>query len=167
LQPAIVTRATSPVRAARRPSADCERVRDSCIEQLQARRNQPGGYWIAKDDPAAAVHALTGSEPLEGLSAVALLSNGASRAVIPYGLLNWAALLDVLSAQGPDEVIRRVRNAESLNPGDAPAGAADDATVAYLTALRFGGSAGRRASPLLTDQETRNSPPGYSGASET
>lgn len=136
-------------------SADYERVRDSCIEQLQARRNQPGGYWIAKDDPAAAAHALTGSEPLDGLSAVALMSNGASRAVTPYGLLNWAALLDVLSAQGPDEVIRRVRNAESLNPGDASAGAADDATVAYLTALRFGG-VGRPARVTAPDR-SRNS----------
>jgi hypothetical protein len=33
-------------------TAEYKRVRDSCIEQLQARRNQPGGYWIAKDDPA-------------------------------------------------------------------------------------------------------------------
>ncbi|MGH9252658.1 MAG: hypothetical protein ACRD0W_24550 [Acidimicrobiales bacterium] len=38
-----------------------DRIRDSCIEALQARRNQPGGYWIAKDDPHAAEEAVTGS----------------------------------------------------------------------------------------------------------
>lgn len=114
-------------------SADYERVRDSCIEQLRARRNQPGGYWIAKDDPAAAVHALTGSEPLDGLGAVALVSNGASRLVSPYGLMSWAVLLDVLGSGGPDEVIRRVRLAEADTSDDAPGIIPDDATVAYFT----------------------------------
>jgi hypothetical protein len=51
---------------------------------LRARRNQPGGYWIAKDDPRAADEAVTGSRPLHDLDSVALLSNGASRIVSPY-----------------------------------------------------------------------------------
>lgn len=45
---------------------------------VAARRNQPGGYWIAKDDPHAAEEAVTGGRPLQDLDSVALLSNGAS-----------------------------------------------------------------------------------------
>jgi hypothetical protein len=119
-------------------SGEYLRVRDSCIEQLQARRNQPGGYWIAKDDPAAAAHALTGTAPLEDLVDAALLSNGASRIVSPYALMSWTGLVEVLRAGGPDEVIRRVRLAESDSSGNAHAIVPDDATVAYLTAISPG-----------------------------
>jgi hypothetical protein len=124
---------SAPLAGLDRGSAEYEHVRDSCIEQLQARRNQPGGYWIAKDDPAAAAHARTASEQLDGIGAAALLSNGASRVVSPYALMSWTVLLDVLNAGGPDEVIRRVRLAESNGSEDARGRVPDDATVAYVT----------------------------------
>ncbi|WP_433280889.1 hypothetical protein [Micromonospora sp. CA-244673] len=110
-----------------------DRVHASCVEALRARRNQPGGYWIAKDDPHAAEEAVTGSHPLRDLAGVALLSNGASRVVRPYALTDWAGVLGLLAAGGPDEIVGRVRRAEA----DSPAGPAapDDATVVHCTDL--------------------------------
>jgi hypothetical protein len=112
-------------------TADYERVRDSCIEALQARRNQPGGYWIAKDDPQAAEEAVTGSSPLRDLDSAALLSNGASRIVSPYGLTSWSGMLQLLGVSGPAEIIRRVRRAEADSAENPNVGVPDDATVAH------------------------------------
>ncbi len=108
-------------------------IRDSCIEALRARRNQPGGYWIAKDDPRAAEEAVTGSRALDDLDGVALLSNGASRIVDPYGLTDWPGVLELLGAHGPAEIIRRVRDAEARGSDNPNPPAADDATVAHCT----------------------------------
>ncbi|SCG64811.1 hypothetical protein GA0070609_3998 [Micromonospora echinaurantiaca] len=110
-----------------------DRVLDSCRQALRARRNQPGGYWIAKEDPRAAEEAVTGSRPLAELAGVALLSNGASRIVSPYRLTDWPGVLELLRGYGPAEVIRRVRQAEAraVAGPDAP----DDATVAHCTHL--------------------------------
>jgi hypothetical protein len=136
---------SAPLAGLARESADYERVRESCIQRLRARRNQPGGYWIAKDDPRAAAQALTGSAPIDGLGAAALLSNGASRIVSPYALMSWAVLLDVLGAHGPDEIIRRVRRAESASSDDPRGPVPDDATVAYWTGI---GPAARTGHPV-------------------
>ncbi|MCG5473056.1 hypothetical protein LADH09A_000942 [Micromonospora sp. LAH09] len=110
-----------------------ERIRDSCAQALRARRNQAGGYWIAKDDPHAAREAVTGSRSLADLNGAALLSNGASRIVSPYGLTDWPGVLELLAADGPSGVIRRVRQAEAHGRGAAAAQVPDDATVAYCT----------------------------------
>ena len=112
-------------------TSDYDRVRDSCIEALRARRNQPGGYWIAKDDPRAAEEAVTGSRPLHDLDSVALLSNGASRIVSPYGVTGWPGVLELLGTSGPAEIIRRVRHAETRSSEDPEVSSADDATVAH------------------------------------
>jgi hypothetical protein len=97
----------------------------SATEALRARRNQPGGYWIAKDDPEAAGQAVVGSIPLEQLDGVALLSNGAGRIVDPYGLADWPGVLSLLRTTGPDEILHRIREAET------EAQRPDDATVAF------------------------------------
>jgi hypothetical protein len=111
-----------------------ERTKLSVIDALRARRNQPGGYWIAKDDPHAATQAVTGSVPLGQLDGAALLSNGASRVVDPYRLAEWPAVLDLMRTKGPGEILRRVREAEiearatdSIPDLRRP----DDATAAY------------------------------------
>jgi len=108
---------------------------DSYIEALRARRNQQGGYWIAKDDPRAAFEALSGNLPTVGLRGAALLSNGASRFVDPYGLAGWPQALALLrSADGPRQLIRRLRAAEVDGPSDSRAvydNPPDDATAAY------------------------------------
>ncbi|GAA5017291.1 hypothetical protein [Actinopolymorpha pittospori] len=116
-----------------RGTPEYDRVRDSCVDALRARRNQPGGYWIAKDDPHAAEEALTGSRPLDDLNSVALLSNGASRIVSPYGLTDWPGVVDLLVANGPAEIIRRVRRTEARTAQDPDALIPDDATVAHCT----------------------------------
>jgi hypothetical protein len=111
-----------------------EREKLSVIEALRARRNQSGGYWIAKDDPHAAMQAVTGSVPLGQPIVAALLSNGASRVVDPYRLAEWPAVLNLMRTQGPDEILRRVREAETETraTGSVPdIRLPDDATVAY------------------------------------
>jgi len=112
-----------------------DRIRASCVEAMRARRNRPGGYWIAKDDPSAAAEAVTGSRPLRGLAGVTLLSNGASRIVSPYGLTDWDGVMELLGASGPGELIRRVRQHEARTSVGPEAPVPDDATVAYATGL--------------------------------
>lgn len=116
-----------------------ERVREACVQRLRAQRNRPGGYWIAKDDPRAAEEAVTGSLALGEVGAVALLSNGASRVVRPYGVTGWGGVVEMLRARGPGEVIRRVREVEGSGGGAE----ADDATVAYWG--QVSGEVGRAA----------------------
>jgi hypothetical protein len=98
------------------------------LRELRARRNAPGGFWVAKDDPAAAAEAVTGSSPTSELTGAALLSNGASRFVDQFGLGGWPGLMTVLASDGPWEIIRRVRREEAKQQV-----AADDATIACCT----------------------------------
>jgi hypothetical protein len=100
------------------------------LHELRACRNAPGGFWVAKDDPAAAAEAVTGSCPASELTSVALLSNGASRFVDQLGLGDWPDLMAVLASEGPSEIIRRVRGEEAKQQV-----AADDATIACCTDL--------------------------------
>ncbi|MFI5875993.1 integrase [Streptomyces sp. NPDC051445] len=98
-------------------------------------RNQPGGFWIAGPEPRAAEHALTGTVPLESLTSVTLLSDGASRLVDRFECATWQEMLAVLEAGGPAELIRKVREIETDDPQGHrwPRGKAhDDATVLYL-----------------------------------
>jgi len=125
----------APLDGVPRATQEYDRVRDSCVEAMRARRNQPGGYWIAKDDPHAAAEAVIGSRPLQDLDSVVLLSNGASRIVSPYGLTGWPGVLRLLGSHGPADIIRRVRLAEARNVGGLDAEEPDDATVAYCTHL--------------------------------
>jgi len=122
---------SAPLGAVLKGTPEYDRVFDACIEALRARRNRPGGYWIAKDDPRAAEEAVTGSRPLRDLASFALLSNGASRIVSPYDLTDWPGVLELIGVSGPAEVIRRVRQAEDRAPANAGASVPDDATVAH------------------------------------
>lgn len=115
-------------------SPEYEQARDACIELLRASRNQPGGYWIAKDDPSAAAQAHTGRMPVEHLTAAGLLSNGASRIVDPYGLAKWHDLPDLLRTLGPNGIIASVRRAETSHRPSVSK-PADDASIAYCTEL--------------------------------
>jgi hypothetical protein len=117
---------SAPLEGVPRGTPEFDRVLDACRARMRARRNQPGGYWIAKQDPRAAEEAVTGSLPLQDLDGLALLSNGASRVVDPYGLTDWPGVLNLLAANGPAELIRLVRQSEARTSTDP-----DDATVAY------------------------------------
>ena len=104
--------------------------RERLLGVLRARRNQPRGFWVAKDDPRAASEAVTGSCPVSELIGAVLLSNGVSRYVNQLGLGDWAQLLTVLAETGPAEVIHRVRQAEAHQSV-----ATDDATIAVCAHL--------------------------------
>jgi len=109
-------------------SRDHEVALDACKQEFRSRRNQPGGYWIAKDDPQAAGEAVTGAVPLAGLTDVALLSNGVTRLVDPYGLATWSTLPDRCRTDGPGAVLEELRRHEAHISEPS-----DDATVAYST----------------------------------
>lgn len=114
-------------------SAEKDRARAAYIDALRANRNQPGGFWLAKDDPRASAEAITGTSRIADLTDAALLSNGASRIVDRFGDADWPRALSILREDGPEEIIRRVRAAERTT-GVAP----DDATVAHCTDLEAG-----------------------------
>jgi hypothetical protein len=102
--------------------------------QVDAARNQPGGFWTAAADPQVAGQALTGSAGLSTLSALALFSDGASRLADRYHLATWEQISATLASGGPAEVIRQVRAAEKSDPRGLrwPRGKiSDDATVIY------------------------------------
>jgi hypothetical protein len=101
-------------------------------------RNRPGGYWVASADPAAVDHALTGDVPVSELSRVALLSDGAARAVDPFRLTDWAGVIELLADGGPAALIARVRAAEQSDQGVTrwPRNkVSDDATAVYCDKL--------------------------------
>ena len=103
-------------------------------DALTGLRNRPGGFWIAGPDPRAAEHAFTGTVPLDSLASVSLLSDGATRLVDRFELADWQEAVAVLGSSGPDELIRRVREAEGGDPDGRrwPRGKArDDATALH------------------------------------
>jgi len=114
-------------------AAGDEDVRGRVLAELRARRNRPGGFWVAKDDPRAADEAVTAQLPVADVRAVALLSNGASRVVDRFGLGDWEGVVADLAATGPGEVVRRVRAAEQQQGVQQ-----DDASIAYCTCLTDG-----------------------------
>lgn len=132
-----------------RGTAAFDRAMDGVRAAFRARRNAAGGFWVAKDDPAAAQEAVLAEESLEGVTGVGLLSNGASRVVDPYGVAGWADVVRMLADEGPADLVRAVREAEdeaaqhgddaAAQHGDDEAAqhggeleAPDDATVAWL-----------------------------------
>ena len=101
-------------------------------------RNRAGGYWVASTDPRAAEHALVGTVDATCLQRVALLTDGASRLVDLFHLMDWTQLLDLLQAKGPSALIAHTRTVET----DDPHGVrwprfkrSDDATAAFSEAL--------------------------------
>jgi hypothetical protein len=97
------------------------------LRDLRANRNQPGGFWVAKDDPLAAGEAITGSCPISAPTGAALVSNGASRIVDRFQLTDWPGVI------APTEVERTRRNHSSCAAsGDASRdsrGRRDDRTL--------------------------------------
>ncbi len=91
-------------------------------------------HRAASTNPAAAGQARTATVPRDGLQAITLLSDGATRVAEQYGLLSWAELASVLRAEGPAELLARVRAAEDSDQDGARwprSKLRDDATVLY------------------------------------
>jgi len=118
------------------PQGSAERIarRADYLTRLDAARNKPDGYWVAAADPGAARQALTGTEPVSSLAAVALLSDGAGRLADRYHQVSWPQIGAILAGHGPAELIRQVRATEA---GDAQgrqwprSKLSDDATAIY------------------------------------
>jgi hypothetical protein len=103
-----------------------------------AARNTSDGYWIAAAEPTAADHALVGGITGQW-TRLAMLTDGAERAISMFGLHTWAGLLDRLQAAGPGDVIRHVRWHESSDPRAAryPRNkVCDDATIVFAQPSR-------------------------------
>ncbi len=95
--------------------ADRETRFRHAVTLQRERMNRTHGYWVAASDPDAAYHALAGTVPLDGpdgLRRAVLLSDGASAAVEHFGLFDWTGLLGVVTAEGPEALVDRVRVAE-------------------------------------------------------
>jgi hypothetical protein len=115
-------------------SADHDRSFAELVTEQRRHRNHPDGFWVASTDPSAAQHALTDTVLHGGLERAAVLSDGATRLVDRFGLLDWPTFLDVLAEQGPDAIIQQVRAAEDSDPDGRrwPRGKRhDDASAAY------------------------------------
>jgi hypothetical protein len=114
-------------------------LRDYSPAGVRAARNSPNGFYVASTVPDAAYHAVDGSLPTANLRRAALLTDGAARLVARFHQLDWSGLLDLLSTQGPDELIRRTREAESAETEDERAALRgkrhDDASAVLLTRL--------------------------------
>lgn len=101
-------------------------------EAVEALRNAPGGFWLARHEPEAAEEALIGSVPLAELAAVHLVSDGVTRAVDLLGT-HTASTLSRALLSAPEEVIRQLRAAErDLPQGARPRKIHDDATALTL-----------------------------------
>lgn len=99
-----------------------------------AARNRPGGYWVAETDPQAAGHALVGEWPRDRVRRVAVVTDGAARAVA-FGLMTVGDMLHLLDVHGPAALVDQVRAAERSDPTGLrwPRNkASDDATVVYV-----------------------------------
>jgi hypothetical protein len=115
-------------------SADHARSFAELVTEQRRHRNHPDGFWVASTDPAAARHALADTVARDGLRRGAVLSDGATRLVDRFGLLDWPRYLDVLAEHGPDAIIQQVRAAEDSDPDRRrwPRGKRhDDASAAY------------------------------------
>jgi len=58
----------------------------------RARRNVPGGYWIASANPEAAEHAITLTLPLTSLEWIVLATDGTADTARHLGLDDWNAI---------------------------------------------------------------------------
>jgi len=98
---------------------------------VRSKRNAPGGFWVASTDPYAAHEAISGT--VEDVKHVALLTDGVTRLVEHYGY-SWANIFELLSSEGPFELIRRVREAERNSPPPTYGYGKqhDDATAVYI-----------------------------------
>ena len=115
-------------RPGRLPSYKPEDVRDQ--------RNIIGGFWVASTNPEAAQQAVQLTVPAEQLRRAAVLTDGAARLVERFHLLDWIDLIKMLDTEGPTELIRRVRVAEStIAPAPDSRGKCHDDATAVLVQL--------------------------------
>ncbi|WP_432901282.1 hypothetical protein ACQP1S_30115 [Micromonospora matsumotoense] len=84
------------------------------IQEQQKVRNQPGGYWVAQVNPAAAEHAKSGIA--SDVRGAALLSDGAALLVTDFNAMDWPSLLEISYDLGPAKLIAMTREFEDRDP---------------------------------------------------
>lgn len=86
------------------------------IEKQRLLRNQPGGYWVAQNDPVAAEHAVTGTVPIDTVRGGAALSDGVGRLVDLFGKESWDSLYASMHRDGVVTIVEQVRELEQGDP---------------------------------------------------
>uniref|UniRef100_UPI0008374B77 protein phosphatase 2C domain-containing protein n=1 Tax=Streptomyces lushanensis TaxID=1434255 RepID=UPI0008374B77 len=128
------------------PDGDVRAVLDDRLDRLprealrsaasaDALRNAEGGFFTAAADPAVAARAVTGRTPTAEVRSLLALTDGAARWVEVFGEGGWADCLALVRKSGPQELIDRVRAAESADPDGVTfrrGKTSDDATVTYV-----------------------------------
>ncbi|SEF87372.1 Protein phosphatase 2C [Actinacidiphila yanglinensis] len=114
-------------------------VLDDRIDRLRATgarmaplRNVEGGFFTAAADPAVAARAVAGRLPRADVTALAALTDGATRAVDHFAVDDWAGTFALLRKAGPERLFARVRALETEQP---PAGKQHDDATAVLVEL--------------------------------
>jgi hypothetical protein len=105
------------------------------VASADALRNAEGGFFTAAADPEVAVRAVTGRVPAGEVRSALALTDGAARWVDVFGEGGWADCLALVRKSGPQELIDRVRAAESADPDGTAfrrGKTSDDATVTYV-----------------------------------
>lgn len=131
----VAQRERSAMAAAVLGSTERLQLHAQLVRAERALRNRSGGYWVAAAEPQAAKEALHGSCSRRDVTRAALMTDGAARLVTPFALTDWKGCLGILEKQGPERLVKRVRDAERSDtsltrwPRSKPH---DDATVLYI-----------------------------------
>lgn len=115
------------------PRVDAVVREERTADAVEARRNAPGGFWLARHEPEAAAEALVGSTPLAELRSAHLVSDGVTRLIDLVGTHDAVTLGHDLE-RDPARVLAELRAAErALESGRRPRKIHDDATVLSLS----------------------------------
>lgn len=98
-------------------------------------RNKEGGFFTAAADPAVASRAVTGTVPGAGVTALAALTDGATRWVEKFREGDWTDLFTYVRKQGARALVERVRELERADTERVFLGRSkrhDDATAVFV-----------------------------------
>ncbi|WP_410646387.1 hypothetical protein [Amycolatopsis sp. cmx-4-54] len=75
-------------------------------QQQAARRNQPGGYWIAETNPAAAYQAIRATTPVDQIPWAIVATDGAYTPMQHLGITDWPTISAMTAADLHDILTR-------------------------------------------------------------
>ena len=108
-----------------------DRIRPAAptAEAVEALRNHPDGFWVARHEEEAAAQALVGSLPMRQVRRIHLVSDGITRAIEQLGTHSAVQLEADLAVDAPG-FVRGLRAGEAaLDVARRPRKVHDDATV--------------------------------------
>ncbi|NGN95010.1 protein phosphatase 2C domain-containing protein [Nocardioides sp. KC13] len=106
-----------------------DHLKDYSVAGIGAVRNTPDGFWVASTKPEAARHAVAGSVSYaaQPVRAAAVLTDGAATLVERHQQ-SWEDLFRILES-GPEDLVRRTREADEAGTGASRGKRHDDATA--------------------------------------